>query len=51
VTDDRAERVSEAARHARGAIEALLDALGFPANERALSLAIDRIRQLEEGGR
>jgi len=37
-----------AARAARGAIENLLATLGWPADERALSLAIDRCVQIEE---
>jgi len=40
--------VAAAAKKARGAIEDLLDRLGW-AEERALSLAMDRLLQLEEG--
>jgi len=50
VSDTHAQRVAQAARRARAEIELLLDVLGWPASERALSLAIDRLKQLEEGG-
>lgn len=39
--------VAAAARRARGALEDLLELLGW-SGERALSLAIDRLVQLEE---
>jgi hypothetical protein len=41
--------VTAASRKARAAIEEVLDLLGWP-RERALSLAMDRLVQLEEGG-
>ena len=44
MTADRVERIIQAARHACGAIEDLLDLLGWSADERALSLALDRLR-------
>lgn len=42
--------VAAAAKLARGAIEDLLDLLGW-GEERALSLALDRLVQLEESSR
>ena len=41
--------IAHRARTARQAIEELLEALGWPANESALSCCIDRLLQIEEG--
>ena len=40
--------VGDAAAEARGALERVLDLMGWPPYERALSRAVDRLLQLEE---
>jgi len=43
------QQIAASARFARGAIELLLERLGWPP-EPALSLAVDRLVTIEEGG-
>ena len=43
------QQIAAQAQHTKGALELLLDRLGWP-SEPALSLAIDRLVQLTESG-
>lgn len=45
---ERHETIADLAREARGGLERLLEALGWPADEGAFRRAIDRLLQVEE---
>ncbi|MGH8615540.1 MAG: hypothetical protein ACREYF_26860 [Gammaproteobacteria bacterium] len=45
------QRIAALAKDARRTLEALLEALGWPAGELAFHRAVDRLLQLEEGDR
>jgi hypothetical protein len=51
MTKERPEPIAHLAKVARGALEAVLDRLDWPASELAFHRCIDRLIQLEESDR